>query len=54
MEATEVKKLKLNARRIHNTLLSNNKQLRKLRLSETSFLKNQETQEKRALKEQTI
>lgn len=54
MEATEVKKLKLNARRIHNTLLSNNKQLRKLRLSETSFLKNQETQEKRTLKEQSI
>jgi len=54
MEISEIKKLKLNATKIHNTLLSNNKNLRKLRLTETSFIKNQNTQEKRTLKEQFI
>ena len=54
MEVKEFKTLKINAQRIQSTLISNNKKLRKLRLSEASFLRTQQEQEKRVLKEKSV
>ena len=50
----ESKKLKLNVTRLHSYLVSSNKKLKKLRLEETSFLKQLEVERKRKLKESKI
>lgn len=54
METKELQKLKINASKINSLLIRNNKQFRKLRLNESSFIKNQQEQEKKSLKEQTL
>lgn len=50
----ESKKLKINVTRLHSSLVSNNKKLKKLRLEKTSFLKQLEVERKRKLKESRI
>ena len=50
----ESKKLKINVTRLHSSLVSNNKKLKKLRLEKTSFLKQLEVERKRKLKESKI
>lgn len=54
METKELQKLKINASKINSLLIRNNKQFRKLRLNESTFIKNQQEQEKKSLKEQTL
>lgn len=54
MDLKQVKKLKLNARNIQSTLISYNRNLKKLRLNESSFSRNQLISQKRAEKEQNL
>ena len=50
----ESKKLKINVTRLHSSLVSNNKKLKKLRLAETSFLRQLEVERKRKVKENKL
>ena len=54
MDLKSVKKLKLNVTNIRSTLFSYNKSLKKIRLDQSSFARNELIKQKRAEKEQSI